>query len=693
MRLARSPRVSTAPTLRFTLLLLGLASACSLSGPPKGDPPRGSAVAPSAPSSADPMAFPTPPPPIARTVDAAGSWSCAIVEGGAVECWGRIPGRSASPTPVRIDHVADATHIAMSAQAACARTARGALWCWGLLEDRGREETAPVEVASAGVRQVAVQDGVAYFAREQAPVLQLSGGRVERPISLPARLVEIVAAGELACLLDAQGAVSCLGSGAHRGSVCRAESSRQTCWSQGSAPPENDFEPQPISGLPPVRRIALSRRFLCGLTTEGRSIACGQLEGDGTVSAIPLVEAEDIVELAVSSAEVCARDVGGAVRCADLRSEAPVLRDAELSPVDGIALGLRHGCARMLSGETWCWGANARGQLGRPADVSALREVDFGGPVREVAGAGRHLCALLEDGAVSCFDDRVENPFASMGEVTPRRVLDAGADALSVGPHHGCLLAEGEMRCWGADFQGRVTGESPGRGYFEDELATLPVEEPTRIMVNPWRSCARTANDDVPCWGTQRMRRGGDDVREPGHALPFGVGEQESCAVVPDGGITCWQRDVTDRVTYYEPEGLSTARDVVVGDNHSCALQEDGTVACWSPPSSRFRGFARDDETAEAPLAAPVADLSGVTQLSGHDTHRCALLDDGTVRCWGPDDLGQIGPAGRGEVRGADGVLAGYGVSCAWADGVARCWGLLPHRLPPAPVGSGAAEG
>jgi alpha-tubulin suppressor-like RCC1 family protein len=98
-------------------------------------------------------------------------------------------------------------------------------------------------------------------------------------------------------------------------------------------------------------------------------------------------------------------------------------------------------------------------------------------------------------------------------------------------------------------------------------------------------------------------------------------------------------------------------------------------------------------------VASPVLDpaepdkpLSAVSQISVGYLHACALLEDGTARCWGNNELGQLGDGG-GELRspvprvvlGPDGaaplsdivqVAAGYSHSCALkVDGTAYCWG------------------
>jgi alpha-tubulin suppressor-like RCC1 family protein len=38
-----------------------------------------------------------------------------------------------------------------------------------------------------------------------------------------------------------------------------------------------------------------------------------------------------------------------------------------------------------------------------------------------------------------------------------------------------------------------------------------------------------------------------------------------------------------------------------------------------------------------------VTGLTGAVQISSGDNHTCALLADGTARCWGNNGVGQLG--------------------------------------------------
>ncbi len=83
--------------------------------------------------------------------------------------------------------------------------------------------------------------------------------------------------------------------------------------------------------------------------------------------------------------------------------------------------------------------------------------------------------------------------------------------------------------------------------------------------------------------------------------------------------------------------------ELATAERSTCALLADGTVRCWG---TNDRGqLGRGPIEADVDSApAPVANLSKVTQLSGGPNGYCATTEDGTVACWGDNEAGQLGP-------------------------------------------------
>lgn len=119
-------------------------------------------------------------------------------------------------------------------------------------------------------------------------------------------------------------------------------------------------------------------------------------------------------------------------------------------------------------------------------------------------------------------------------------------------------------------------------------------------------------------------------------------------------------------------------KDLVAGDEHFCALLSDGTVKCWG----------------EGKLVATIVGLTGVTQISAGGRTTCALDANG-VQCWGSNEKGELGLTIDPPTFDADphpdptpvaladlalGTIArvdvGHGSVCATAtNGKVACWG------------------
>src|SRR5436190_1932817 len=174
-----------------------------------------------------------------------------------------------------------------------------------------------------------------------------------------------------------------------------------------------------------------------------------------------------------------------------------------------------------------------------------------------------------------------------------------------------------------------------------------------------------------------------------------------ACMRLPDGTVQCWGRDtfgqlgngdgnLADSSVPVAVRGLTTATRVVTGDSHTCALLGDGTVQCWGVGDSGQRGDGTFNNISTVPVA--VVGLSNAVAVAARGYHSCALLGDGTVRCWGRNADGQLGdgtvadpatgppgsstPVQVSGITGAAAVIAGGYHTCAlFADGTAQCWG------------------
>ncbi|NBC44923.1 RTX toxin [Corallococcus exiguus] len=93
---------------------------------------------------------------------------------------------------------------------------------------------------------------------------------------------------------------------------------------------------------------------------------------------------------------------------------------------------------------------------------------------------------------------------------------------------------------------------------------------------------------------------------------------------------------------------LAGINSIRTGNDHTCALLNDGSVRCWGNGTFGQLGYESGANVGDAPSRLPY--MAGAVQLIGKATklavggnHSCALLDTGLVRCWGQNTYGQLG--------------------------------------------------
>jgi cysteine-rich repeat protein len=207
--------------------------------------------------------------------------------------------------------------------------------------------------------------------------------------------------------------------------------------------------------------------------------------------------------------------------------------------------------------------------------------------------------------------------------------------------------------------------------------------------------------------------RGGDGCEAdctftPG-AAAISAGASHTCVLLHSGAVRCWGDGFAGRLGYGDERvigddespvdagdialgGVATA--IAAGGSHTCAILEGGAVRCWGNGESGRLGYGNtesigDDEDPEAAGDVPLG--SAAEAISAGGSHTCALLVDGSVRCWGSAVSGKLGVPGSGDIGddepasaaavvqlGGHAATVDLGVNhtCATrADGAALCWG------------------
>ena len=383
-------------------------------------------------------------------------------------------------------------------------------------------------------------------------------------------------------------------------------------------------------------------------------------------------------------------------------------------------------------------------------------------PAAQLGAGLYHTCALLDDGttpappgwAVRCWG------FSGDGQVgygntdvigdneTPAAAgpVDLGtgrtARALAMGDYHSCaVLDNGTVRCWGYGNEGQLglisrlsigDNESPGS---VGPINVGPGRTATAITAGGNHTCALLDDGNVRCWGLGEFGQLGyggpangspppsvGDTEDPGQVGPVNFGGQtakaitagafHTCAILDDDSVRCWGQNINGQLGYGNTFAINdpsqvgsvdlglgrTASAITAGFAHTCAILDDGSVRCWGLNEYGQLGYGNTTTIGdnEPPSAAAPVDLGAgrtAVAISAGGEHTCAVLDDGSVRCWGWEMNGQlgygnlisigddetpgsVGPVDLGAGAKATAVAAGIFHTCARLDtrGV-RCWG------------------
>ena len=360
--------------------------------------------------------------------------------------------------------------------------------------------------------------------------------------------------------------------------------------------------------------------------------------------------------------------------------------------------------------------------IGDDETPAAAGPVDLGPgrTARAITGGATHTCALLDNGRVRCWGSAGsgrlgygnEDPIGD--DETPGSVgpVDLGpgrtARALAAGTAHTCaVLDNGRVRCWGSNGSGQLGyGDTEPIGDDETPGSAGPVDlGPGRtaraIAAGDNVTCALLDNRRVRCWGSASAGKLGygnpdniGDDETPGSVGPVDLGagrtaraiaaiNGHTCAVLDNGRVRCWGAGGSGRLGYGNEDTIGddetpgsvgpvdlgagrTARAIAVGFFHTCAVLDNGRLRCWGEGSDGRLGYGNtndigDDETPGTVVPVDLGAGRTARAITAGNSHTCAVLDNGRVRCWGSGSrlgYGNMEDIGDDETPGSAGPVA-----------------------------------
>lgn len=317
------------------------------------------------------------------------------------------------------------------------------------------------------------------------------------------------------------------------------------CWGANDVGQLGEFEGasslSPVSASasigPMFRAIDVSAtRQTCAAIEDGSAVCWGDnavgqaLPGDVTLVTEPATLsfiASATVPATGGSHSCVARSDGVVATCFGDNASDQLTMGMAPGPIDVVArfqfaeleLGTAFGCGRQDTGEVWCWGSNASGQLatapGTTPTSPVLLAVTLTGAAADLAVGRNHACARVAD-QVSCWGANGVGQLGDgtmMQQIAPVPVtLPAGAvSKLEAGPDHTCaVVGNGNLYCWGSN-----AGDQLLIAAGPDDYSATPVLVPTGgvevedITGGVEHACLLTNTHSVQCWGPNTQGEAG----------------------------------------------------------------------------------------------------------------------------------------------------------------------------------------
>lgn len=189
----------------------------------------------------------------------------------------------------------------------------------------------------------------------------------------------------------------------------------------------------------------------------------------------------------------------------------------------------------------------------------------------------------------------------------------------------------------------------------ESKQPPSPKPQIKSISFGTSEQCLILLSGKVKCWGAANSvgTFSASAINEPTlvpeleNVLKLHIGGEQACAQFEQGKLKCWS-GIWDKSTAgaKRPTTINfphQVKDISLGLRHACILADTGEVYCKGANdkgnlgSGVFGWASRSEDLIKVKLPGKVKQVGA----SGYNS--CALIDDGTVYCWGDNSAGQLG--------------------------------------------------
>ncbi|WP_433797143.1 hypothetical protein [Actinoplanes sp. CA-252034] len=369
-----------------------------------------------------------------RAISAGGVHTCGLTTDGRVWCWGdnmrhelgdggSAPS-SVSVTPRPVGEDRNWADVSAGESHTCARRTDATAWCWGgnthgqLGDGTTAGRAVPRQVRGGGAwRSVVVGTNATCGVRDDGGLW--CWGLLPRgaTVTVPQRVGDVV---------------TWTGVTVGEGHLCAVrDDGTLWCWGRNAG----EVLGNRVTTTPrtPVRsrreiattwaEVAAGDGHTCGRDTGGR-VWCWGFDGSGQRGDAPGADRNDPIGLTgVASIHVkgdrsCALGTDRRLRCWGDGIETPQLVTGDRD-WRHVAVGSLAACGIRAGASLWCWGVNARGQVGDGTVENRRQPVRIGTDSWLSLGGGyQHMCGVRTDHGLWCWGD---NRSLQLGSVIPAR--------------------------------------------------------------------------------------------------------------------------------------------------------------------------------------------------------------------------------------------------------------------------------